>query len=364
MQALATPAMEIPPELVTSFQSHQSEVFMCAWNPHQDILASGSGDSTARIWDMTASNGNPGSSVVLKHSANIGDRNKDVTTLQWDDRGKFLATGSYDGVARVWAIDGSIQKTFSAHNGPIFSLKWNKEGNHLLSGSYDKSAIVWDVLTEKVFQKFEFHTAATLDVDWQDNTTFATCSTDKTIQYCAVGENKPRLTFTGHTDEVNAIKWNPLGTHLASCSDDGTAKLWSPSEESYVQNFCEHTKEIYTIEWSPTGPGSRNPNKQLLLASASFDATVKLWDVERGKSIYTLSRNEESVYSVAFSPSGDYLASGSLAGHLSIWNVKDGALIKTYQGNGDIFEVAWNHHEDKIAACFSTNIVTILDFRL
>lgn len=216
----------------------------------------------------------------------------------------------------------------------------------------------------RVRQQFCFHTAPTLDVDWRDTRTFATCSTDRTIQYCALGEERPRRTFTGHTDEVNAIKWDAMGTLLASCSDDGTAKIWNPDKDSFVQNLCEHTKEIYTIQWSPTGPGTDNPNKPVHLASASFDATVKLWDVECGKSIYTLSRNDESVYSVAFSPSGEYLASGSLAGHLCIWSVKDGALIKTYQGSGDIFEVAWNHSENKIAACYSTNVVTILDFRM
>jgi len=364
-RAAATPEMEIPKELVTIFNSHQSEVFMCAWNPHKDLLASGSGDSTARIWDLTGDeSGKPGTSFVLKHSEQIGDRNKDVTTLQWDGHGKLLATGSYDGVARVWGSDGALQKTLAAHTGPIFSLKWNKEGTHLLSGSYDKSAIIWSLKSGQVVQKFAFHDAPTLDVDWQDNTAFATCSTDKTIHYCALGEESPRRTFKGHSDEVNAIKWNPLGTLLASCSDDGTAKIWTPESDSFVQDLCEHTKEIYTIEWSPTGPGSNNPNKQLILASASFDATVKLWDVENGKAINTLSRNDESVYSVAFSPSGEYLASGSLAGHLCIWNVKDGSLIKTYQGNGDIFEVAWNHREDKLAACYSTNVVTILDFRM
>ncbi|CAM9519547.1 unnamed protein product [Heterosigma akashiwo] len=384
-KAKATPEMEIPAELVTIFREHQSEVFMCAWNPRRDLLASGSGDSTARLWDLTgagAGAGAPprGAAAVLRHSDRVGDRNKDVTTLQWDRAGERLATGSYDGCARVWGPDGRLRWTLAAHTGPIFSLKWNKEGSHLLSGSYDKSAIVWDLnsseaaegggggdaaeIRGRVRQQFCFHTAPTLDVDWRDTRTFATCSTDRTIQYCALGEERPRRTFTGHTDEVNAIKWDAMGTLLASCSDDGTAKIWNPDKDSFVQNLCEHTKEIYTIQWSPTGPGTDNPNKPVHLASASFDATVKLWDVEYGKSIYTLSRNDESVYSVAFSPSGEYLASGSLAGHLCIWSVKDGALIKTYQGSGDIFEVAWNHSENKIAACYSTNVVTILDFRM
>ena len=63
-------------------------------------------------------------------------------------------------------------------------------------------------------------------------------------------------------------------------------------------------------QWSPTGPGTKNANKPLLLATASFDSLVKLWDVEKGQDVHTLSKHTEPVYSVAFNPTGDLLASG------------------------------------------------------
>ncbi|CAM9201813.1 unnamed protein product [Laminaria digitata] len=356
---------EIPEGDVAVLNNHHSEVFMCAWNPKFDLLASGSGDSTARIWQISpkirgskVSEEASRTSMVLKHSREVGDKNKDVTTLEWNREGTLLATGSYDGVARIWSQDGALQHTLEAHDGPIFSLKWNDKGSFLLSGSSDKSAIVWDVSRGEVQQQFRFHEAPTLDVDWKDDLTFATCSTDKAIHTCVVGEEYPRQTFTGHTDEVNAIKWDPSGHLLASCSDDYTAKIWKMGQTSCVHNLQEHDKEIYTIKWSP------RPEKQLLLASASFDATVKLWDVHAGKVVSTLQRHQDPVYSVAFSPSGDYLVSGSFAGHLYIWSVKDGTLVKSYQGEGDIFEVAWNFREDRIAACFSTSMVAVMDFRM
>lgn len=58
------------------------------------------------------------------------------------------------------------------------------------------------------------------------------------------------------------------------------------------------------------------------LPSASFDSTVRLWDVERGVCIHTLTKHQEPVYSVAFSPDGKYLASGSFDKCVHIWNTQ------------------------------------------
>ncbi|XP_027344964.1 WD40 repeat-containing protein HOS15-like isoform X2 [Abrus precatorius] len=362
---------EIPSSDVTILEGHTSEVCACAWSPAGSLLASGSGDSTARIWTIAegrckpASQNGPLNVLVLKHvRGKTNEKSKDVTTLDWNGEGTLLATGSYDGQARIWTTSGELRSTLSKHKGPIFSLKWNKKGDYLLTGSCDQTAIVWDVKAEEWKQQFEFHSGPTLDVDWRNNVSFATSSTDNMIYVCKIGETRPIKTFAGHKGEVNCVKWDPTGSLLASCSDDITAKIWSMKQDNYLHDLREHSKEIYTIRWSPTGPGTNNPNHKLVLASASFDSTVKLWDVELGKLIYSLDGHRHPVYSVAFSPNGEYLASGSLDRSMHIWSLKEGKIIRTYTGNGGIFEVCWNKEGDKIAACFANNTVCVLDFRM
>ena len=85
--------------------------------------------------------------------------------------------------------------------------------------------------------------------------------------------------------------------------------------------------------------------------------------MEHGKCLYALSKHIDPVYSVAFSPCGDYLATGSFDRHLHIWSVKTGKHLKTFKGEGGIFEVCWNKEGDKVAACFSNSTVSIIDFR-
>ena len=320
-------------EQVTTLSGHTSEVFICAWSPTSGSggggqLASGSGDSTARIWHVPegpcgkSQRGGIAEPVVLHHFSTDKEKSKDVTTLDWNHDGSQLATGSYDGQARIWSSSGKLANTLTKHKGPIFSLKWNSTGQYLLSGSVDKTAIIWDAASGEVRQQFAFHKDPTLDVDWRDTDSFASCSTDRMIYVCKLGHTQFLKKFQGHNDEVNAIKWDPSGTLLASCSDDYTAKVWSMKQDQYIHDLREHKKEIYTIKWSPTGTGSSNPGANLVLASASFDSTIRLWDPETGKCCHVLDKHSDPVYSVAFSPDGQYLASGSFDKCLHIWSVK------------------------------------------
>jgi len=355
-------SVEINPDDFLVLSEHSSEVFICSWNKSGELLASGSGDSTARIWKISGDlKEKKLSSVVLDHGTKLP---RGVTSLDWGANDQ-LATGTYDGSVRIWSADGELQQSLRKHSGPVFSLKWNQSATHILSGSADCSTIIWDAHSGEMLQKFEFHNAPALDVDWRDNTSFASCSVDKMIYVCELGKKSPVRCFQGHSDEVNCLKWDCSGRFLASCSDDHTAKVWSMQQDSPCYNFQNHTKAIYALAWSPTGPGSQNPDKPLYLASASFDKTVNIYDIESGKVLHTFERHTEPVYSVSFSPDGSFIASGSFDRCMYVWSVKTGDLVKSFtSAHGGIFEVKWNPTGDRIAACYSDNTVAVVDINL
>lgn len=80
--------MEIPQSKAMVLRGHESEVFICAWNPVNDLLASGSGDSTARIWNLSENSTGGSTQLVLRHCIREGGQdvpsNKDVTSLDWN----------------------------------------------------------------------------------------------------------------------------------------------------------------------------------------------------------------------------------------------------------------------------------------
>lgn len=88
-----TSTVEIPASKATKLRGHESEVFICAWNPTTDLLASGSGDSTARIWDMSDNSQAP-NQLVLRHCIQKGGTevpsNKDVTSLDWKVQTEYI----------------------------------------------------------------------------------------------------------------------------------------------------------------------------------------------------------------------------------------------------------------------------------
>ncbi|KAJ6645325.1 F-box-like/WD repeat-containing protein ebi [Pseudolycoriella hygida] len=345
---------------VTVLSGHEGEVYDCAWSPVTDLFATGSTDGTARIWNMREGSKNQKELVLPHWFQSFGPKKKTykiIPSLSWN-----ATTGCSDGCVRIWSPEGTLTETWGEYDGEIFSLKWNKQESYIVTAG-DDGTMIWDVPTGLSHKTFRFHPGVVYDVDWQTNTSFASCSSDSSIHVCDIGEKRPIKFFKGHTEEVNAIQWDPQGQLLVSCSDDKTIKIWSMNQDTCVHDLQAHSNVVRNVRWSPTGPGTTNPNMNSIVASASFDFTACLWDVERGTCISTLTKHTDAVYSVAFSPDGKYLASGGNDKYVYIWNVHSGELIHSYKGTGGMYVVCWNSRGNKVGAGSFDGNAFVLDLQ-
>ncbi|KAK4056563.1 hypothetical protein OIO90_002411 [Microbotryomycetes sp. JL221] len=359
----------------------------CAWNPKvPTMLATGGGDSTARIWDCPTDwikGKGQGKSVtehiVCKHQS--AQRRADVAAVAWDPSGSLLATGSEDGIARIWTPSGDLHLVLSMHQRSIFSLKWNSAGTMLLTGSLDSTVCLWELNNGRVKQQWSTHTDSVLDVDWNDDQTFASASMDKSVHLIGISRTSPIHRFKGHRDEVNMVKFSPCGTLLASASDDHTARVWSlgniagldiedkltardegrlidDQERGGVFILEGHTNDVHSIAWAPIVEGGPR-----LLASASFDHTARLWNADDGACLQVFAQHSDFVYSISFSPGlGTFLATGSNDGKMDVWRVKDNKLVLEYEHSGPIYELTWHPNGNQLAVCGRTEDVACVGF--
>ena len=127
----------------------------------------------------------------------------------------------------------------------------------------------------------------------------------------------------GHTFRVNAATFSPDGTRIVSASFDSTVRVWDVESrlEITFEKPLKHNSRVYSAAFSPDGTR---------IVSASQDGTVKLWDTKNGSEIVfeePLMHNSP-VYSAAFSPDGTRIVSGSKDGTVKIWDVKSGLEVK------------------------------------
>jgi hypothetical protein len=119
-------------------------------------------------------------------------------------------------------------------------------------------------------------------------------------------------TLRGHTGPITQIAWSPDGHLLASASRDQSIRLWDAQTANLLHTLSDHSNSVYSVPWSPDGR---------LLASASDDHTIRLWDAAIGRQTSTLESHTGPLSGIAFSADNRLLASKSIDATVRLWNL-------------------------------------------
>lgn len=137
-----------------------------------------------------------------------------------------------------------------------------------------------------------------------------------------------------HWNYVKGVAYSPDGKVLASASKDHTVKLWDSATGKALRTLTGHTAEVHAVAYSPDGR---------LIASGGGDSAVRLWDAASGEPLPSPFVHTGAVYAVAFSPDGKRLASGSYDRRVMVWETATGRELHNLSGHkGPVNAVAFS----------------------
>lgn len=342
--------------------AHAARVASLAWMRHW--LVTGSHDETIRVWSEDG---------ALQSETSAEEQVEAVVAI---DKRRF-ATGGSDGVVRVWTVDDagrcaltSAEELSRGDLAPCLHLSCAGGcvivataeslrvlddamtlSTELLSGDDDivacglvdsdralvatgtsEIARVVDMATWRVVRRLEGHDGTVLAVDVAYGY-LATASKDRTSRVWDGASFECVCVCVGHLDPVGAIAIGKTqdDVWLATAARDRALKKWrvpaaarSPLEEAEaVRSALAHDKDVNSIAVAPTG---------LLVATASQDRTVKLWN-DRLELQQTLTGHKRGVWQVVFSTYKKTVASCSSDKTVKLWSVASGACLATLDGH-------------------------------
>ena len=238
---------------------------------------------------------------------------------------KLLATATVDGKVNIWSKEGILQQTLVGHTGSVLDVRFvpdlsQGDSYKIISTGVDKTVRIW-----QVFNRYSSPSSGidSIAISSMSPSTFATGDWDGEINFWRnLGDGTQKLvnTLSAHDNAISQIKYSPDGKTIASASWDRTVKLWNITNNKLIGRLTGHQSGINGIAFSPDGQ---------TLVSGSEDKTIKIWQItNRPELIKTLTGHTDSVKAIAVSPDGKLIASGGYDNKIKIWDI-NGELIQT-----------------------------------
>ena len=143
----------------------------------------------------------------------------------------------------------------------------------------------------------------------------------------------PRHTLQGHRQPVTSVAFHPRFSVLASASEDATLKLWDWETGELERTLKGHTKPVQAIDFDASGDYL---GALLLTVSCASDLAIKLWHgADDWKNVRTIYGHEHGISAVRFLPDGRHVVSASRDKTLRVWETESGRCVRTLVGHLD-----------------------------
>mgnify|MGYP000861078661 CR=1 FL=1 len=245
---------------------------------------------------------------------------------------------------------------FSIHSTAIYCIVWNSKGTQFVSMTRQCSKLhSWNTVTGKHVVLRTLNIARRFGAWSPTDTHFASGWNTWSVRIFDTTTWQCTQILTGHTSCVNALSWHPNRTLIASASDDQTVRIWDVTSPIPTRPIrLQHTCAVDRISWHPT---------KNWIACASSDAQIHVWDVTRQTRVNTFCAKTWTT-ALCWNPSGTYLTNGSANASIRIWSLTShgATCICTLKGHTEwINDICWHPSGTMIATSmdFAVRIWTI-----
>lgn len=276
----------------SSTSEHSAMVISVCYSPKAHILASGSWDRLAKLFndsreEMAVFSGHP----------------KRVNAVALNPDGTLLISSSSDNTSKIWEIKTKQEIiTLKGHTQPVFSCAISHDGRYAVTGSVDGSARIWLLANGQQVGILEGHKGWISSIDMSPGSTLiATASKDTTVKVWNSQSGETLSTLQGHTAGLLGCRFSPDGRMIVSCGEDHTVRVWDVASFSHLRTLLGHTHEVSSVCFFADNP--------CLVASAAADKTIRIWDIFAGKELlaFYLPTALSSMNTMCTKPFKEYL---------------------------------------------------------
>jgi WD40 repeat protein len=328
---------------IWTLPEHEAAVESLAYSPDGRRIVSGAADYSIKLWDVET-----GEEI----KSLIGHSNV-VNSVAYSPDGRLVVSGSADRTVKVWDLENSgTLWTFYDHSLWVNAVCFSPDGRVVASASRDGTAKLWDIQTGKLLHSL-VHGGEVFALHFSpDSRLVASGASDSSIIVWNALTGRQERTILGHEGVVRTLVFSPEGGHIASASSvDSTIRIWEAGTGKQLRSFG--AAGVKSLSYSPDG---------VHIASGSMDNAIRLWEAETGVEVLTLAGRSSWVRSLAYSPDGAHIAMGSTDRTIHVWEAGTGREVLTLAGhNATVRSVAYSPDGRRIISGAADSSVRVWD---